>query len=67
MRIELSWSGVASNRVYFATEAKQGRPRKTDAISKSRKPFATGATKQEAIDKFLDMVGFVPHDKLVAS
>jgi len=60
MRIELTFRGVAKNRVYFATPVTQGRPRKTAEIIKSRKPFATGSTKQEAIQNLLDKVGFVP-------
>lgn len=60
MRIELSYTGVAKNRVYYATEAKQGRPRKTAAITKSRKPFATGKTRTEAINGLLEMLGRAP-------
>lgn len=60
MRVEVSYTGVAKNRVYFATEATAGRPRKTAAIVKSKKVFATGATRSEAITKYLDMVGFQP-------
>jgi len=62
MRIELTYKGVAKNRVYYATPVTQGRPRKTAEITKSRKPFATGATKQEAISNLLEKVGFVPHN-----
>ena len=60
MRIELTYKGVAKNRVYFATEAKAGRPRKTAEIVKSKKTFATGATRSEAISNYLSLVGFEP-------
>jgi hypothetical protein len=62
MRIELTYKGVAKNRVYYATPVKQGRPRKSEEIIKSRKPFATGKTRQEAISNLLEKVGFVPHN-----
>ena len=62
MRIEVSYKGVAKNRVYFATEAKAGRPRKTAEIVKSKKVFATGATRNEAVNNLLEKVGFVPAD-----
>jgi hypothetical protein len=60
MRIELSYTGVAKNRVYFATEAKAGRPRKTKEIVKSKKVFATGSNRSEAISNYLAKVGFTP-------
>jgi hypothetical protein len=60
VRIELSYTGVGRNRVYYATEAKAGRPRKSAAIVKSKKVFATGSTKDEAITNYLEMVGFQP-------
>ena len=60
MRIELSHKGVAKNRVYFATEAKAGRPRKTAEIVKSKKTFATGSTRDAAISGLLEAVGFEP-------
>jgi hypothetical protein len=60
MRIELTHKGVAKNRVYFATEAKAGRPRKTKEIVKSKKVFATGKTRDEAIQNFLEATGFEP-------
>ena len=62
MRLEVSYVGVAKNRVYFVTEAKQGRPRKETAITKSKKPFATGGTRDEAINAYKDLVGFTPHN-----
>ena len=64
MRIEVSFKGVARNRVYFATEATAGRPRKTAEIVKSKKPFATGATRSEAISNLLEKVGFEPSNSL---
>lgn len=63
MRVEVSYVGVAKNRVYYATPATQGRPRKTDAIVKSKKVFATGSTRSEAIENLKDAVGFVPFDQ----
>ena len=60
MRIELSYTGVARNRVYFATEATAGRPRKTAGIVKSKKVFATGSTRTEAITNLLEKVNFTP-------
>jgi hypothetical protein len=60
MLIEITYKGVAKNRVYYATPVTQGRPRKTAEIVKSRKPFATGATKDEAVKNLLDLVGFTP-------
>lgn len=63
MRIEISYEGVAKNRVYYATPLTQGRPRKTKAILKSKKPFATGSTRSEAIQNLLNEVGFVPSDE----
>jgi len=60
VRIELSHKGVARNRVYFATEAKAGRPRKTAEIVKSKKTFATGSTKTEAIAGLLNALDFKP-------
>ena len=60
MRIEVTYKGVAKNRVYFATPVTRGRPRKTAEIVKSRKPFATGSTKQEAVQNLLTKIGFVP-------
>lgn len=62
MRVEVTYKGVAKNRVYYATPVTQGRPRKTAEIIKSSKPFATGATRTEAIQNLLDLVGFVPHN-----
>lgn len=64
MRIEVTYKGVAKNRVYYATPVTQGRPRKTAEIVKSRKPFATGSTSREAIQNLLDKVGFVPANEL---
>jgi len=66
MRIELDYEGVAKNRRYYATPASAGRPRKDSKISKSTKPFAVGATRNEAIQSLLEMVGFVPHDHLAS-
>ena len=63
MRIELSYRGVAKNRVYYATPVTQGRPRKTAEIIKSKKPFATGNTRQEAVQNLLNEVGFVPFNE----
>jgi hypothetical protein len=63
MRVEVSYVGVAKNRVYYATPATQGRPRKNAAITKSRKVFATGSTRSEAIENLKSAVGFVPFDK----
>jgi hypothetical protein len=62
MRIEVTYKGVAKNRVYYATPVTQGRPRKTAEIVKSRKPFATGSTKDEAVKNLLSEIGFVPHN-----
>ncbi len=64
MRIEVTYKGVAKNRVYYATPVTRGRPRKTAEIIKSNKPFATGATSREAVQNLLDMVGFVPANEL---
>jgi len=64
MRIEVTYKGVAKNRVYFATPATAGRPRKTREIIKSKKPFATGSTRSEAIKNLLDEVGFEPTNNL---
>lgn len=63
MRVEVSYKGVANNRVYYATPASAGRPRKTAEIVKSTKPFATGKTSREAVQNLLDEIGFVPFDK----
>jgi 3-isopropylmalate dehydratase small subunit len=63
MRIEVTFKGVAKNRVYYATPVTQGRPRKTAEIIKSKKPFATGSTRQEAVQSLLTLVGFVPHNE----
>jgi len=63
MRIELTYKGVAKNRVYFVTPVTQGRPRKSAEIVKSRKPFATGKTKDEAVRNLLDVVGFKPFNE----
>ncbi len=63
MRIELSYRGVAKNRVYYATPVTQGRPRKTAEIIKSKKPFATGSTREEAVQNLLTEVGFVPFNE----
>jgi len=60
MRIELSHYGVGKNRTYFATEAKAGRPRKDSRIVKSKKVFATGSTRGEAVSSLLEKVGFEP-------
>ncbi len=65
MRIELTFKGVAKNRVYYATPVTQGRPRKTAEIIKSKKPYATGSTRDEAIQNLLDIVGFVPHNEQI--
>lgn len=62
MRIEVDYYGVGKNRVYYATPATQGRPRKSAKIVKSRKAFATGATSKEAVANLLDVIGFVPYD-----
>lgn len=62
MRIEVTYKGVAKNRVYYATPVTQGRPRKTAEIVKSRKPFATGSTKDEAVKNLLSEIGFIPHN-----
>jgi hypothetical protein len=62
MRVELSYYGVGKNRVYYATPATQGRPRKSAKIVKSRKVFATGTTRSEAIENLKSAVGFVPSD-----
>jgi hypothetical protein len=64
MRIEVDYVGVARNRTYFATPAGAGRPRKTSAITKSKKPFATGATREEAVQNLLDKLGWVAHKDL---
>ncbi len=63
MRIEVTYKGVAKNRVYYATPVTQGRPRKTVEIVKSKKPFATGSTRDEAVKNLLDVVGFVPFNE----
>ena len=63
MRIEVTYKGVAKNRVYYATPVTQGRPRKTAEIIKSKKPFATGNTRQEAVQNLLNEVGFVPFNE----
>lgn len=65
MRIEVSYVGVAKNRVYYATPVTAGRPRKGAAITKSKKDFATGATRAEAIQNLLEKIGFVPHNAQV--
>lgn len=65
MRIEVTYKGVAKNRVYFATPVTQGRPRKSAEIVKSRKPFATGSTKNEAVQNLLTEVGFVPFNEQI--
>lgn len=62
MRIETSYVGVARNRVYYATPVTAGRPRKSAAITKTKKVFATGATRSEAVQNLLDEIGFVPSD-----
>lgn len=64
MQIELTHKGVAKNRVYFATPLTAGRPRKTAEIIKSKKPFATGSTRDEAISNLLDLIGFAPANVL---
>lgn len=66
MRIELTYKGVAKNRVYYATPVTQGRPRKTEEIVKSKKPFATGSTREEAINNLLKEVEFVPHNAQIS-
>lgn len=63
MRIEVTYRGVAKNRVYYATPVTQGRPRKTAEIIKSKKPFATGSTRDEAIQNLLEKVNFVPFNE----
>lgn len=63
MKIDLTWEGVAKNRVYYATPYSAGRPRKTLAIKKSKKPFATGKTRTEAIQNLLDLIGFQASDE----
>lgn len=65
MRIELSYKGVGKNRRYFATPVTAGRPRKTTEIVKSRKVFAEGASRDEAINGLLEAVGFTPAQALV--
>jgi len=62
MRVEVSYEGVAKNRIYYATPATAGRPRKGMAIKKSKKPFATGKTRSEAIQNLLDLIGFTASD-----
>jgi hypothetical protein len=64
LRVEVTYKGVARNRIYYATPATAGRPRKTDEILKSRKPFATGETRNEAVQNLLDLIGFVPADQM---
>lgn len=60
MRLEVTSKGVARNHMVFVTEAKAGRPRKTAEILKSKKVFATGKTRKEAIAAYLKEVGFEP-------
>lgn len=60
MRIELSYEGVARNRVYFATPVTAGRPRKTERIVKTRKVYGEGTTRDEAIQNLLKAVDFKP-------
>ena len=64
MRVEVTYKGVANNRVYYATPVSAGRPRKESEITKSRKPFATGSTRSEAIENLKELLGFVPFNEL---
>lgn len=62
MRLEISYVGNGKSRIYYVTEATAGRPRKGDAIKKSKKPFATGKNRQETINDYLAQIGFTPHN-----
>jgi len=58
VKLEIAYKGVGRNRTYYVTKATAGRPRHSDAIIKSKKMFATGATRSEAIANFMEMSGF---------
>ena len=61
MKIEVSYYGVGRNRVYFATKAGAGRPRKHDKLDdSSKKEYVTGSSRKEAVDNFLDYINFSP-------
>jgi len=63
MRIEISHNGkVGKHRIYYATSYSSGRPRRSDAIERSKKLFVTGNSRREVIEKYKEAVGFTPFD-----